>query len=142
MKRRVLLAGIAAALAARQVAAADPARIQVVYHLADGLPQASRALRQIRNHLKAAPDTRIVVVAHGAGIDFLLQEAVDDGKYPYALLVEPLAADGVEFRVCRNTLDARLIPRERLLEQVTVVPSGVAEIAALQAREGFVYLRP
>ncbi len=116
--------------------------IHVVYHLADGLPQASRALRQIRNHLRADPTAKIVVVAHANGIDFLLKDAVDAGKYPYELLVQPLAAEGVEFRVCQNTLDSRLITREKLLEEAAVVPSGVAEIARLQAREGYAYLRP
>ena len=55
--------------------------IKTVYHMSEGIPQASRAMNNIRNHLAADPKAKIV-------------------------------------------------------------PSGVAEVAKLQAREGFVYLRP
>ncbi|MGD9603275.1 MAG: DsrE family protein [Gammaproteobacteria bacterium] len=141
--RRALLGLVALGLgAAHVVLAADPAPVRVVYHVADGLPQATRALRQLKNHRRADPAVQIVVVALSDGIDFLLQDAVDDGNYPYALLVEPLAAEGVQFRVCRNTLDARLIERSRVLDGVEIVPSGIAEIARLQAHEGYVYVRP
>ncbi|WP_334133900.1 DsrE family protein, partial [Tepidimonas sp.] len=53
-----------------------------------------------------------------------------------------LANRGVEFRVCNNTLVARKIDAAKLLPEAKIVPSGVAEVAKLQAREGFVYLRP
>jgi len=144
MNRRRALLGVAALGlgALRGATAAGPAPVRVVYHVADGLPQATRALRQLKNHLRADPSARIVVVALSDGIDFLLQDAVDDGNYPYALLVEPLAVQGVQFRVCRNTLDVRLIERSRVLEGVEIVPSGIAEIARLQAHEGYAYVRP
>ena len=53
-----------------------------------------------------------------------------------------LTAKGVEFRVCQNTLNNRKIPESRVLMEAKVVPSGVAETARIQAREGFVYMRP
>ncbi len=46
------------------------AQTKVVYHLSEGIPQATRAIGNIRNHLAADPDVKIVVVTHGAGIDF------------------------------------------------------------------------
>ncbi len=128
-----------AALAQTPVADAP---IKVVYHLSEGIPQASRAIGNIRNHLAADPKARIVVVTHGLGIDFLLQGATNQMDQPFAGSIADLANKGVEFRVCNNTLVSRKIDAAKLAMEATVVPSGVAEVARLQAREGFVYLRP
>ncbi len=117
-------------------------QIKVVYHLADGIDQASRALANIRNHLKADPGTKIVVVALGDGIQFLLDGGTDRKGKPFDAAVGALASQGVEFRVCGNTLAAHNLPPSSVLLEAKVVPSGVAEIARLQAKEGFVYLRP
>jgi intracellular sulfur oxidation DsrE/DsrF family protein len=53
-----------------------------------------------------------------------------------------LVNKGVEFRVCNNTLVARKISADKLLMEAKVVPAGVSEVATLQAKQGFVYLRP
>lgn len=118
------------------------ADIKVVYHLSEGIPQASRALNNIRNHLNADPSAKIVVVTHGLGIDFLLDGATNQKSQPFAGGVSDLANKGVEFRVCNNTLVARKIPLDKLMMETQVVPSGVAEVARLQAKEAYVYLRP
>lgn len=129
-----------AAVPVMQAAAAEP--VKVVYHIVDGIDQASRAMANIRNHLRAEPDTKIVVVANGDGIRFLLTGATERNGKPFDAAVAVLAAQGVQFRVCGNTLAAHEIPQSRLLPQATLVPSGVVEVARLQAREGYVYLRP
>ncbi len=116
--------------------------IQAVYHLMEGLPQASRAMNNIRNHLDADPTARIVVVTHGPGIEFLLDGAQDAQGRLYAGPIGELANRGVQFRVCSNTLVTRHIDRDKVVMEASIVPSGVAEVARLQAREGFVYLRP
>ena len=118
------------------------AQIKVVYHLSEGIPQASRAIGNIRNHLAADPSAKIVVVTHGLGIDFLIDGATNQLDQPFAASVSDLANKGVEFRVCNNTLVSRKIAPEKLVMEAKVVPSGVAEVAKLQAKEGFVYLRP
>ena len=118
------------------------ADIKVVYHLSEGIPQASRAIGNIRNHLAADPKVKIVVVTHGLGIDFLLDGATNQMDQPFAGSVSDLVSKGVEFRVCNNTLVSRKISADRLLMEAKVVPSGVAEVAKLQANEKFVYLRP
>ena len=118
------------------------AEIKVVYHLSEGIPQASRAIGNIRNHLAADPTAKIVVVTHGLGIDFLLDGATNQMDQPFAGSVSDLVSKGVEFRVCNNTLVSRIISADRLLLETKVVPSGVAEVAKLQANEKFVYLRP
>ena len=118
------------------------AQIKVVYHLSEGIPQASRAIGNIRNHLAAAPSAKIVVVTHGLGIDFMIDGATNQLDQPFAGSISDLANKGVEFRVCNNTLVSRKISPEKLVMEAKVVPSGVAEVARLQAKEGFVYLRP
>ena len=118
------------------------AEVRVVYHLSEGVAQASRAMTNIRNHLEADPSVKIVVVALGAGLDFLLDGAVGPTGQPFAGTVADLTHKGVRFAACNNTLQTRKITRDRLLMEAVVVPSGVAEVANLQAREQFVYLRP
>lgn len=138
--RRTFLGWIAAVLLAGPATAAEP--VKVVYHLAEGIDQASRAMSNIRNHLRAEPETKIVVVANGDGIKFLLTGASERNGRPFDAAVAALAAQGVDFRICSNTLTAHDIPVTRVLPGVKLVTSGVAEVARLQAREGFVYLRP
>ncbi len=124
------------------ISGAALAQIKVVYHLSEGIPQASRALGNIRNHLAADPTAKVVVVTHGLGIDFMIDGATNQQDQPFAGSVSDLANKGVEFRVCNNTLVSRKISAEKLVMEAKVVPSGVAEVARLQAKEGFVYLRP
>jgi intracellular sulfur oxidation DsrE/DsrF family protein len=117
-------------------------QVKVVYHLSEGIPQASRAMANIRNHLAADPTAKIVVVTHGLGIDFLLDGATNQMDQSFAGAIGELSGRGVEFRVCNNTLVSRKIPKERVAMEAKIVPSGVAEVANLQAKEGYVYLRP
>jgi intracellular sulfur oxidation DsrE/DsrF family protein len=118
------------------------AQVKVVYHLNEGTAQASRAIGNIRNHLNADPSAKIVVVTHGPGIDFLLEGANNASGQPFAASVSDLVSKGVQFNVCNNTLTTRNISADKVLMEAKVVPSGVAEVAKLQAKEGFVYLRP
>jgi intracellular sulfur oxidation DsrE/DsrF family protein len=134
---------VAATLAAAGIAAAaDAGPIKVVYHVNQGLQQATDAIRNIRNHLSADPKVKITVVTHAAGIDFLLEGAKDRNGNPYDALVQDLVSQGVDFRVCNFTLQTRKIDRSQVIPEASIVPSGVAEIAKLQAREGYVYLKP
>ncbi len=115
---------------------------KVVYHINEGVQQASRAIGNIRNHLNADPKAKIVVVTHGPGIDFLLDGAENMAGGKFAGSIGELASRGVEFRVCNNTLNSRKIPKEQVVMEAKVVPSGVAEVANLQANEKYVYLKP
>jgi intracellular sulfur oxidation DsrE/DsrF family protein len=115
---------------------------KVVYHFNDS-SVARAGLNNIRNHLEATGGkSKIVVVTHGPGIDFLLEGAQDKNGNPYNINVEELSDKGVEFRVCNNTLKARNIDPSQVLMNARIVPSGVAEIGRLQAREGYAYLKP
>lgn len=116
--------------------------IKVVYHINTGIDTAATALSNIQNHLNADPKVKIVVVTHGPGIDFLLQDAKDSKGREFSASVSDLAGKGVDFRVCNNTLVSRNIDPDKLLMETKIVPSGVAEVARLQAKEGYVYLKP
>ncbi len=118
------------------------AQVKVVYHLSEGIPQAARAIGNIRNHLNADQSVKIVVVTHGPGIDFLLDGAKNPKGQPFSGDIGELAGRGVEFRVCNNTLITREVSKDRVAMEAQIVPSGVAEVARLQAKEGFVYIHP
>lgn len=138
---RAMLAVLCLAFIASASAGAAAREEKVVYHLTDSA-NAMMALGNIRNHLNASPKAHIVVVAHGPGVDFLIEDAKDKNGNPYDAVVQELSNRNVKFRVCNNTLQARKIDRKRVLPEATVVPSGVAEVARLQFEEGYVYLRP
>jgi uncharacterized protein len=116
--------------------------IKVVYHFDAGLEQATKGLRNIKNHLDVDPKAKIVVVAHAQGVNFLLEGAQNQAGNPYNIPVEELSAKGVEFRVCEITLKSNKIDPKKLLPETRLVPSGVVEVARLQARENFVYIKP
>jgi intracellular sulfur oxidation DsrE/DsrF family protein len=57
-------------------------------------------------------------------------------------MVSDLTAKGVQFRVCNNTLTSRSIDANKVSMDAKIVPSGVSEVARLQSKEGYVYLKP
>jgi len=121
--RTIALAVLALLLAALLPGtAAEP--VKVVYHLNEGLEQAVRALTNIRHHLSADPTAKIVVIAHGRGIDFLLKEAKTPGGTAFVTDIDELALRGVEFRVCRFTLERRSIDATRVVPEAKIVPLG------------------
>lgn len=138
--RKLVAAVLASAALGAAAAPGDP--IKVVYHMNQGAEHAPQALRNIRNHLSVDSKARIVMVSHAAGIDFLMRDAADKNGNPFEVTVQDLVMKGVEFRVCEITLKSRNIDRKQLIDDVTYVPSGVAEVSRLQAQEGFVYLKP
>ena len=138
MKSLLILIALAISTAA---GAAGPDK--VVYHFSAGLEQASDGLRNIRNHLEVDPKAKIVVVAHARGVDFLMKGAKDRNGNRYQDIVENLKNEGgVTFEVCEITLRNRKLKKEQFIDEVSYVPSGVAEITHLQAREGYAYLKP
>ena len=123
-------------------ASVGPQQDKVVYHLSEGVAQASNGLRNIGNHLEVNPKAHIVVVAHARGVDFLMKDAKDANGNRYEDLVEQLKSRGVRFDVCEITLRNRKLAKDQFIADVTWVASGVAEVTRLQQREGFAYLKP
>lgn len=137
-----LLSSVACATGGANSAGKAAEPVKVVYHINEGLEQAGNGLRNIRNHLSADPTAKIVVVTHFKGIDFLLEGASDKNGNPYDAAVDDLSIKGVEFRVCEFTLKGRNIDKSKVHPEAKIVPSGVAEVGRLQAKEGFAYLKP
>jgi uncharacterized protein len=124
--------------------AAAQAQDRVVYHIDNAEVQATKGLRNIRNHLDVAPETKIVVVTHADGVDFLMEGAKDNknANVDYGSLVSALKARGVRFEVCEITLMNRKLGRERFTMDAEFTPSGVVRIGQLQSREKFAYIKP
>ena len=142
MKRALrFLATLAAGLV---LAGAALAQDKVVYHIDNAEAQGTKGLRNVRNHLDVAPDTKIIVVTHANGIDFLM-EGARDKKNPnieYASLVSALKARGVRFEICEITLKNRNLKKDQFIMDAEFTPSGVVRIAQLQAREKYAYIKP
>jgi len=118
------------------------AQDKVVYHFDGGLSQATKGLRNIRNHLDTEPKTKIVAVAHAEGVDFLMEGAKTTNNQEFAALVGDLMGRGVTFEICEITLKNRNLKKEQFILGPTFVPSGVVRIANLQARDQYAYIKP
>ena len=137
-----MLRFLASILLAVCVGHANGQAIKTVYHVNTGIETAAATLNYVQNHLDIDPKAKIVVVTHAAGIDFLIEGAKDSKGREFSSAVSVLADRGVEFRVCNITLISRNMSPDKLLMEAKIVPSGVAEVARLQAKEGYVYLKP
>ena len=126
---------------------------KVVYHINYDNPKAQAgALRNIQNHINAVgkDNLDLKVVLHGKGLTLLL-DPTSKTKFPSGNATDVLTAkiaglkdQGVNFHVCANTLRGKKVSYEEDLYDVQkgdIVPSGVAELAKLQA-EGYTYIKP
>lgn len=113
---------------------------KVVFHITSSTDVAT-ALRNLANHAEISPQTKVVVVAHNDGVDFLLRGAKDDDGTPYETAISQLTARGIDFRVCGTTLGRRHVDSGQVIPEAVVVPSGIAEISRLQTQEGYAYMR-
>ena len=137
-----MLSKVVVAAALLLAALAAHAQDKVVYHMDSGLSQATKGLRNIRNHLDTDPKAKIVVVAHAEGVDFLMEGAKTTNNQEFASLVSDLMGRGVSFEICEITLKNRNLKKEQFILGPTFTPSGVVRIANLQAREQYAYIKP
>jgi len=129
---------------------------KVVYHINYDNPKAQAgALRNIQNHINAvgAENLDLKVVLHGNGLALLLEPSslknVKNFKHANATeeitaKISALKDQGIAFNVCANTVRGRKVDYSNDLYDVSeadIVPSGVAEVAKLQAM-GYVYIKP
>jgi len=128
---------------------------KVVYHINYDDPKAQAgALRNIQNHINAvgAENLDLKIVLHGNGLTLLLEpDALDHTKLKHANASDEMQAkisglkdQGVEINVCSNTLRGKKVEYEEDLydvQEADIVPSGVAELARLQAM-GYTYIKP
>jgi intracellular sulfur oxidation DsrE/DsrF family protein len=135
---RKIIAALVLSLATFAACAQD----KVVYHFDGGLAQATKGLRNIRNHLDTDAKAKIVAVAHAEGVDFLMEGAKTTNNQEFAALVSDLMGRGVTFEICEITLKNRNLKKEQFILGPTFTPSGVVRIANLQAREQYAYIKP
>jgi len=129
---------------------------KVVYHINyDNPKKQAGALRNVQNHINAvgAENLELKIVLHGNGLALLLEpDSLDKlKKFKHAnanekmtAKIDNLKSQGVEFNVCNNTVRGRKVDIESDLYNVDnndIVPSGVAEVARLQAM-GYSYIKP
>ena len=134
--RKLFLAAVVAG-----AAFAAPAQDAVVYHFDNAAAQATKGLRNVRNHLDVDPSAKITVVAHANGVDFLMEGAKDGNGGAFAGPVSALAARGVKFEICEITLKSRNLKKEQFIQEASFTPSGVVRIAKLQVA-GSAYIKP
>ena len=116
---------------------------EVVYHIDDAESQGIKGLRNIRNHLDVAPQTKIIVVMHANGVDIMMEGAKDKKNgIEYAPLVGALKSRGVRFEVCEITLKNRNLKKDQFTLDTDFTPSGVVRVADLQHQNRFAYIKP
>ena len=119
------------------------AQSSVVYHLDNASIQGLKGLRNIRNHLDVAPQTKIVVVTHAEGVDLLMEGAKDEkNAVEYAPLIAALKSRGVRFEICEITLKNRKLSKDQFILDAEFTPSGVVRIADLQFQDKYAYVKP
>jgi hypothetical protein len=127
---------------------------KVVYHVNYyGAKQQTGALRNVQNHINAvgAENIDVQVVLHGNGVSMLLYpDGVEGTKMKEGNADDQMQAriaglkeQGVAFKVCANTLKGRHVAVDDLYDadETDIVPSGVAELAKLQAQD-YAYIKP
>ena len=122
---------------------ATAAGSSVVYHIDDAEAQGIKGLRNVRNHMDVAPNTKIIVVTHANGVDIMMEGAKDKkNNIEYAPLVGALKSRGVRFEVCEITLKNRNLKKDQFILDTDFTPSGVVRVGDLQFKDHFAYIRP
>ena len=127
---------------------------KVVYHINYyGAKQQTAALRNIQNHINAVgkENLDLKVVLHGNGVALLLEpDGLEGTRMKEANATDEMQArisglkdQGVSFNICANTLKGRKVDTADLYDfsEGDIVPSGVAELAHMQA-QGYSYIKP
>lgn len=129
------------------------ADVACVYHVDYGdPPRFVQTLTNISNHFSAYGsnpfDLQIAVVAHGQGVKFFM-ESLENTPWKEEVMVpqifervEAVSKLGMKVHLCNITFERLKLDRTkaRKAEFISFVPSGVATVAALQAK-GFAYIK-
>jgi intracellular sulfur oxidation DsrE/DsrF family protein len=114
-------------------------KYRVVVHIDESArSRGNLALKNIENLFADLGEENVEVelVANGEGITALLKTPNLHGEQ-----IANLAAKGVRFVACANSLRQMGLTQNALLDLVEVVPAGVGELVRKQA-QGWVYIRP
>ena len=119
---------------------ADTGAPGVVFHL-DSEMRMNRMLAQVARHHAFNPDieTRVILIAEG--VRPAIEGAEDANGGQYSAQMEQLMASGIRIFACKATLNYFTLTEDDLAFGVETVPSGVATLGRLQAREGWGYIK-
>jgi len=96
----------------------------------------SSALRNFSNVLKAAPDTELELVCHGAAINMFVKD-----KLYFEEKIKELKSKGkVSFKVCANSMKRLNVDKSQVSDLAEIVPVAILELAAKQ-KEGWSYIK-
>lgn len=109
---------------------------KIVFQLTDNASQSQKALtNQLKNLTKGWPEAEFEVVVHSAGIGYLQKS-----KSQFATEIAALREAGVVFVACENTLKAKDISKDDILESAGFVRMGIAEVV-LKQEAGWSYIK-
>ncbi len=113
-------------------------KYRVLFHLdEDNQPRITMTLNNIKNLLAdlGTENVQVELVVNGEGVRAFVKPSENQTQ------ITALAAVGVRFALCANSLRGLNLHERDLLEQAEIVPAGVSELARKQA-EGWAYIRP
>ncbi len=114
--------------------------VKVVLHIDfDDEKRLLMALGNFKNLLKEinAEGSSLALLANGSSVKLLLKAKADDYKDD----INALAASGVKFYVCNNSLNKFDINLDEMLPVCEVVKAGVLKLIELQ-NDGYAYIKP
>ncbi|WP_416841160.1 DsrE family protein [Haloferax sp. DFSO52] len=104
--------------------------MNVVFHVSSGaVGEVRHATNNVNNFLGGGTTdpASVTLLANGDSVYFFTADS------PLADNVESLVEAGVHCRVCRNSITARDIDADELVDGIELVPSGVREVVKRQA---------
>lgn len=144
MKRLVLAAIItlASAVGAMAEGATHHVAIHVDQNDAKVMNMALNNAQNITKYYESNGDTVVIeMVTYGPGLNMLIE-----GKSPVAdrISAMSLELENLSFAACANTMnkmEAKTGKKVPIMDEATVVPSGVVRLIQLQ-EDGYAYVRP
>ena len=131
--------GASAATADYHGATATRDHYNVIFHLdAGGTPAIKKTLTNIENILhdpRLAGKLHVELIANSNGFDVYAKNNGFEEK------LKKLQEEGVILAQCANTLKEKHVDRSDLYSFISIVPSGMGEIAIREA-EGWTYIHP
>jgi intracellular sulfur oxidation DsrE/DsrF family protein len=113
-------------------------KYRVLFHLDQGMSSKYKlVLANIENlFADLGEEIEVELVTNAEGIGLLYKK-----PNIFSEIITGLAAKGVRFTACANSLRQQNLTSDFLLDFTEIVPSGVGEIVRRQA-EGWVYIKP
>ncbi len=117
-----------------EVVDTDVHKIVIQFSRGDSIEQMA-IVGQLGNIRSSLPNAQIEVVCHSSGLDVLTIS-----KSAVAKAIGDLAAKGVVFAACNNTMRRLNLKKDDLLPVSVIVPSAMVELV-LKQEKGWAYLK-